>query len=85
MWEIVFSLNEDSGTYTIFKDGIVEEDYMEFVNDFDTTVDVYLNRIVSDITGKVVENLGNTNYVLDCVYDTKTYKRYVLEEKCGEE
>ena len=85
MCEIIFSLNEDSGTYTIIKGGVVEEDYMRFVNDFDTTVDVYLNRIVSDITGEIVENLGNTNYVLDCLCDTKRYKRYALEEKCGEE
>lgn len=86
MWEIVFSLNEDSSTYTIIKDGVVEEDCMQFVNDFDTTVDIYLNRIVSDITGEVVENIGNTNYTLDTLCDTTRYKRYILEEiQCGEE
>lgn len=84
MCEIAF-LDEDSCTYTVIKDGVIEENYIEFVNDFDTTVDVYLNRIVSDITGQVVENLGDTNYVLNCVYNDKRCKRYVLEEKCGEE
>lgn len=81
MCEISFYLNEDSCTYAITKDGVVKEDYMQFVNDFEITVDVYLNRIVSDITGSIVENLGDTKYTLEKICDTTRYKKYVLEEK----
>lgn len=81
MCEISFYLNEDSCTYAINKDGVVKEDYMQFVNDFETTVDIYLNRLVSDITGSIVENLGDTKYTLEKICDATRYKKYVLEEK----